>query len=259
MGRVAGKIILITGAANGIGRAAAELLAEEGATVILTDVDSEAGEQLAEALSGAGRSTEFMLHDVSSESQWKEVMVRVLQHYGRLDVLVNNAGFGTYNDIETVTLEQWRRIMAVNLDGTFIGTQLAIRTMKETGGGAIINISSIGALIGSPSLAAYSASKAGVHLLTKCAAVYCGQKQYNIRVNSVHPGLVDTRSGVEMARLATGLEDDHAAIQAFTSLHPIGRLGKPADIAAGILYLASDESDFMTGSALVLDGGFTAI
>jgi NAD(P)-dependent dehydrogenase (short-subunit alcohol dehydrogenase family) len=259
MGRVAGKIILITGAANGIGRAAAERLAEEGGTVILTDIDAEAGSQLAETLCGQGRRAEFMPHDVSSEAQWQEVMGQVRKVHGRLDVLVNNAGFGTYNDVETVTLEQWRRIMAVNLDGTFIGTQLAIRSMKETGGGCIINISSIGALIGSPSLAAYSASKAGVHLLTKCAAVYCGQKQYNIRVNSIHPGLVDTRAGLEMARLATGLQDDQAAIEAFTALHPIGRLGTPADIASGILYLASDESGFMTGSALVLDGGFTAI
>lgn len=259
MKRVEGKIALVTGAANGLGRATAALLAREGALVLLTDIDDQNGEAAAESIRATGGKARYYHHDASSPEDWAAVLERMQQAHGRLDILVNNAGGGTYNDIETVSLEQWRRIMAINLDATFIGTQSAIRWMKKTGGGSIINVSSVAAFSAAPNLAAYCAAKAGINMLSKSAAVYCGQKGYNIRINVVHPGLVETKSGVEMARLATGAERDEDAIAMFTALHPIGRIGQPDDIAKGVLYLASDESSFVTASSLIIDGGFTAV
>ncbi|ATE61240.1 glucose 1-dehydrogenase [Thauera sinica] len=259
MKRVEGKIALVTGAANGLGRATAAVLAREGALVLLTDIDDAGGEAAAEGIRAAGGKARYCHHDASSPDDWASVLARLDEAHGRLDILVNNAGGGTYNDIETVSLEQWRRIMAINLDATFIGTQSAIRWMKNTGGGNIINVSSVAAFSAAPNLAAYCAAKAGINMLSKSAAVYCGQKGYNIRINVVHPGLIETRSGVEMARLATGAARDEDAIAMFTALHPIGRIGQPDDIANGILYLASDESRFVTASSLIIDGGFTAV
>jgi NAD(P)-dependent dehydrogenase (short-subunit alcohol dehydrogenase family) len=259
MGRVQDKIALVTGAANGLGRATAELLAREGALVLLTDIDDASGEAAAAAICANGGQARYMHHDASKPEDWEAVLGALRQAHGRLDILVNNAGGGTYNDIETVTLPEWRRIMSINLDATFIGTQAAIRWMKETGGGSIVNVSSVAAFVGSPNLAAYCAAKAGINLMSKSAGVYCGQKGYGIRVNAVHPGLVETKAGIEMARLATGASSDEDAIAMFTGLHPIGRIGQPDDIAQGILYLASDESSFVTASNLVIDGGFTAI
>lgn len=259
MARVLDKTILITGAANGLGAAAARALSREGAMVWLSDIDDAAGASVANEIKAAGGRARYVHHDVSQPDEWERIFAQMRAAHGRLDVLVNNAGGGTYNDIESVSFQEWRRIMSINLDATFLGTQMAIKWMKETGGGSIVNVSSIAAFIGSPNLAAYCAAKAGIHLLSKSSAVYCGQRGYKIRVNSIHPGLVDTKAGKEMARLATGLPTDEQAIAAFTALHPIGRIGIPDDIANGILYLASDESSFVTGTHLVIDGGFTAI
>lgn len=259
MPRVKDKTILITGAANGLGSAMAKLLASEGAVVWLTDIDDTSGNAVVAEINSAGGRAQYMRQDVSLPEEWDRVFFRLRANHARLDVLVNNAGGGTYNDIETVSFQEWRRIMALNLDSSFLGTQMAIKWMKQTGGGSIVNVSSIAAFIGSPNLAAYCAAKAGIYLLSKSAAVYCGQKGYQIRVNSIHPGLVDTRAGKEMARLATGLPTDEEAIAAFTAMHPIGRIGKPDDIANGVLYLASDESSFVTGTHLIIDGGFTAV
>lgn len=259
MNRVAQKTVLITGAANGLGKETAKLLAAEGATVWMTDIDDAAGKEVAAEINGDGGRASYLHHDVAMPEAWESVFGTIREHHSKLDILVNNAGGGTYNDIETVTFAEWRRIMSINLDATFLGTQMAIKWMKETGGGSIVNVSSVAAFIGSPNLAAYCAAKAGIHLLSKSAAVYSGQKGYNIRINSVHPGLVDTKAGKEMAMLATGLPTEEQAIQAFTALHPIGRIGKPIDIANGILYLASDEASFVTGTHLIIDGGFTAI
>lgn len=257
MNRVMDKTCLITGAANGLGAATAKLLSREGGKIVLTDIDAAKGEQLAQEIRDAGAEALFIRHDVTSETDWSNVIARTLGKFGRLDVLVNNAGGGTYNDIETLSLADWKAIIALNLDSTFIGTQLAIRTMKDTGGGSIINMSSVGGLVGSPNLVAYSAAKAGVKLFTKSVAIHCGAQNYNIRVNSVHPGLIKTESGMEMASKATGMSPEEAEA-AFASMHPIGRIGKPAEIANMVLFLASDESSFATGGEFVVDGGYTA-
>ncbi|MFC7050012.1 glucose 1-dehydrogenase [Emcibacter nanhaiensis] len=258
MGRVDGKICLVTGGANGLGEAMVRLLAEEGATVFLTDIDEVGGEKLATELTLEGRTALFMRHDVTDEAEWNKVFDTLLDKFGRLDVLVNNAGGGTYNDLETLSLEDWRKIISLNMDSTFLGTQKAVKSMKETGGGSIINLSSVGGLVGSPNLVAYSAAKAGVKLFSKSAAVHCGQKGYNIRINTVHPGLIKTASGMEMAEKATGMTAAEAEA-AFSALHPIGRIGNPYEIATAVLYLASDESSFATGAEFVIDGGYTAI
>jgi NAD(P)-dependent dehydrogenase (short-subunit alcohol dehydrogenase family) len=259
MNRVKDKIILITGAANGLGSAAARRLAQEGAIVFLSDIDDVSGNAVTEDINSAGGRAQYLHHDVSQPADWERVFSDIRASHNRLDVLVNNAGGGTYNDIETVSFQEWRRVMSLNLDATFLGTQMAIVWMKETGGGSIVNMSSVAAFIGAPNLAAYCAAKAGIHLLSKSSAVYCGQKGYKIRVNSIHPGVIDTKAGKEMVRLATGLPTDEEAIAAFTALHPIGRIGSSEDVADGILYLASDESSFVTGTHLIIDGGYTAI
>lgn len=257
MNRITDKICLITGAANGLGEATAKLMAEEGGTVILTDIDVTRGESLAQQIRDTGAKALFIQHDVTREDDWKRVFAEVIKQYGRLDVLVNNAGGGTYNDVETLSLKDWKSIIALNLDSTFLGTQLAIKSMKDTGGGSIINMSSVGGLVGSPNLVAYSAAKAGVKLFTKSVAVHCGAKNYNIRVNTVHPGLIKTAAGIDMAAKATGMSPEDAEV-AFASLHPIGRIGKPIEIANMVLFLASDESSFATGGEFVVDGGYTA-
>lgn len=257
MGRIDGKVCLITGASSGLGEAAARLLAAEGGQMVLTDINTEKGEALAEELNRQGLETVFLSHNVISEEDWHRVFDTLLAKYGRLDVLVNNAGGGTYNDLETLSLDEWRKIISLNLDSTFIGTQLAVKTMKENGGGSIINMSSVGGLVGSPNLVAYSAAKAGVKLFSKSAAIHCGQQGYNIRINTIHPGLIKTESGMEMASKATGMSAEDAEA-AFSAMHPIGRIGLPDEIAAMVLFLASDESSFATGGEFVVDGGYTA-
>jgi 3(or 17)beta-hydroxysteroid dehydrogenase len=257
MGRVTGKTAVVTGAAQGLGRAMVEALAQEGARVFATDVDTVRGEALARDLLAAGHDVRFLPHDVTQEAAWQQVIDAVLAGGGKLDVLVNNAGGGTGNDIENTDLARWRSIISLNLDSAFLGTQIAIKAMKASGGGSIVNVSSVGGLVGTPSLVAYSSAKAGIRLLTKCAAVHCGQKRYGIRVNSIHPGLTRTVSGIDMAVKATGLGAEQAE-QVLASFHPIGRIGEPQEIAAGVVFLASDESSFMTGAELVIDGGYTA-
>lgn len=257
MPRIEGKVCLITGAASGLGEAIAKRFAAEGAHLLLTDIAEENGQQLAQFLSSQGTPAVFAKQDVTQEEDWQRVFDLLQTTYGRLDVLVNNAGGGTYNDLETLTLEQWRGIISLNLDSTFIGTQMAVKIMKGNGGGSIINMSSVGGLVGSPNLVAYSAAKAGVKLFTKCAAIHCGQQQYGIRINSIHPGLIKTPSGMEMASQATGMTPEEAEA-AFASMHPIGRIGLPEEIANTALFLASDESSFATGAEFVIDGGYTA-
>jgi len=255
MPRVANKVAIVTGAAMGIGKACAELLACEGAAVALTDRETAAGRELNDTLLKKGRRSIFVEHDVSREDQWRRVIEEVLKAFGRIDILVNNAGVGWFGDVEHTTLDDWHSLLRVNLDGVFLGIKHAIPAMRAAGGGSIINISSIEGLIGDPQLAAYDASKGAVRLLTKSAALYCARERTNIRVNSVHPGYILTPM-VEHA-IASSPNPDTAR-HALEALHPVGHLGQPMDIAYGVLYLASDESSFATGSELVIDGGYTA-
>lgn len=253
MGRVSGKVALVTGAASGIGRATAELLVEEGARVMLTDIDEE---ELRAVTTALGADAACRPLDVAVEAQWETAIGDTIDTFGRLDILVNNAGIPYVGLLEETPLEDWRHVMAINLDGTFLGTKYAIGAMKQDGG-SIINVSSAGGLIGSPKMAAYNSSKGGVRLLTKCAAIECAQLGYNIRVNSVHPGAIDTPPLTGIMQRAAGV-DEATAREMTASMQPLGRLGQAREIAFGILYLSSDESAFMTGSEFVIDGGITA-
>jgi NAD(P)-dependent dehydrogenase (short-subunit alcohol dehydrogenase family) len=255
MRRVENKVALVTGGGLGLGRACAILLAREGAKVMVTDLKEREGRATAEEIVEAGGEAMFMRQDVASEADWDAVKAAILHRFGRLDILVNNAGVALGGSVEATTLAQWRALMAVNLDGVFLGTQRAIAAMKETGGGSIINLSSIEGLIGDANLAAYNASKGGVRIFTKSAALHCAKAGYKIRVNSVHPGYVWT----PMVENYLAAQPDPEAARAFVAgLHPLGHLGEPDDIAYGVLYLASDESKFVTGAELVIDGGYTA-
>jgi 3(or 17)beta-hydroxysteroid dehydrogenase len=255
MNRVKDKVALVTGGAKGIGEACVRLLAGEGAAVAISDVDVALGSKLAEDVNCGGGAAMFLDHDVGDESQWRRVIDAVLARLGRLDIVVNNAGLGIGGDVEHATLEDWRKLMRVNLDGVFLGTKYGVQTLRRFGGGSIINLSSIEGLVGDPNLAAYNSSKGGVRLLTKSAALYCARAGYKIRVNSVHPGYIWTPMVENYLRASGDVEKGRKALNA---LHPLGHIGEPNDIAYGVLYLASDESKFMTGAELVIDGGYTA-
>ena len=255
MGRVDGKVALVTGAAKGLGEATARLLAREGAKVVVTDIDEAGGRTVVEALSRDGAEGHFVAHDVAQPEDWERALGETLERFAKLDVLVNNAGVAIAASVEDTTLEQWRWLMAINLDGVFLGTQHGIKAMKDGGGGSIVNLSSIDGIIGEADLAAYCASKGGVRTFTKAAALHCARAGYDIRVNSIHPGYVWTpQTEAYLDALGTLEEERRKALER----HPIGRLGVPEDIAHGVLYLASDDSRFVTGSELVIDGGYTA-
>jgi NAD(P)-dependent dehydrogenase (short-subunit alcohol dehydrogenase family) len=250
-----GKSAIVTGGGAGIGRACALKLAEEGAVVAVTDVSEASGALLVEQIRRGGGDAIFVKHDAADEAGWRLVIRTVLDRYKRVDVVVNNAGVALAKDVEHTTLEEWRWLMSINLDGVFLGTKHGIEAMKEHRSGSIINLSSIEGLIGDPTLAAYNASKGGVRLLTKSAALYCAKAGYNIRVNSVHPGYIWTPM-VESFLKSQG--DVAHGRKNLDSMHPIGHIGEPDDVAYGVLYLASDESKFVTGTELVIDGGYTA-
>ncbi len=256
-GRVQGKVCVVTGASMGIGAACARRLAEQGAVVVLTDRADAQGEALATQLRAAGLRASYRSLDVTDEARWQAVIDEIVREHGRLDVLVNNAGTGVRCAPDEQTLEQWRALTSINLDGVFLGTKHAIRAMKRNDpkGGSIVNMSSIEGLIGDPMLGAYNATKGGVTLYTKSVALYCARERTGIRVNSVHPGYIAT----PLVQGAIDASPDPAAMRrALESLHPVGHLGEPDDIAWGVVYLASDESKFMTGASLVIDGGYTA-
>lgn len=259
-GRVEGKTALITGAASGIGLGCAYRLAEEGANVMLTDIQAAEGEAAAAYINEAGGNARFLLHDVTSEEQWQATIAATRAAFGGLQILVNNAGIGIAASIIEMSLADWQRQQAINLDGVFLGLKHGIPLMKEGGGGSIINISSVAGLKGSATLAAYCATKGGVRLLTKGVALECAANGWNIRVNSVHPGIIDTPIWTKVANpglLADGanaIDPDELAARGA----PTGRAGKPLDIANGVLFLASDESSYMTGAELVIDAGLSA-
>jgi len=263
MNRVQDKVAIVTGGSLGIGRACAGRLAAEGAKVVVTDIKEAEGRQVVEEITAAGGTALFIRHDVASENDWQHVIRTTLHTYGKLDVVVNNAGVGKTTNVEEATLADWRFLMSINLDGVFLGTKYGIQAMKQSrsGGhdqsnsGSIINMSSILGIVGEATAASYNASKGGVRLFTKSAALHCARAGYNIRVNSVHPGYIVT----PMVQTALADSGDAAAMQKYLEgLHPMGHLGEPTDIAYGVLYLASDESKFVTGTELVIDGGYTA-
>jgi 3(or 17)beta-hydroxysteroid dehydrogenase len=254
MDRVKDKVAIITGAASGIGRATASLLASEGARVVVADINEADGKKAADDIKQAGGRALFVKLDVTSENSWNKLINKTLADFGKLDVLVNCAGTLFAKPIEETSLEDWRGLMSVNVDGVFLGTKYAAGAMKKSGGGSIINISSFAGIVGTvDDTAAYCASKGAVTLFTKAVALEFSKAGhgYNIRVNSIHPGVTETP-------LNETLREIEELKQSILSRHPIGFFGKPIDIAYGILYLASDESRFATGSELVVDGGWTA-
>ena len=253
MGRVADKVVLITGGASGIGRATAELMAREGAMVVLTDLQDQGGAEVVAAIADAGGEAAYHHHDVTEEADWVKIVETVQSDHGALDVLVNNAGIGSSGvPVDELQLESWRGTLSVNLDGVFLGVKHGVGAMKESGG-VIINISSVAGFIGLPNMAAYAASKGGVRSLTKAVAIECAARGLKIRVNSVHPGFIDTPM-VGGAIQRGGPERRETILNS----QPTGEMGRPEDIAEGILYLASDAAKFVTGSEMVIDGGYLA-
>jgi len=248
--RVSGKVALISGGSGGIGAASAKLLAREGAAVVIADILVDQGKATEAQIAEAGGRVQFVSLDVTSEESWRWAVKNAVDNFGRLDIVVNSAGVVHRGGIEETTVEDWDRVMDVNVKGVFLGTRAAISDMRKAGGGSIINISSINGLVGSStSGSSYHASKGAVRIFSKSVAIQYAKD--NIRVNSVHPGYVDS----PMTQAYHGIPEIRQERIAKT---PIGRLGTTEDIALGILYLASDESSYVTGSELVIDGGMTA-
>jgi NAD(P)-dependent dehydrogenase (short-subunit alcohol dehydrogenase family) len=260
-GQVAGKVALVTGGASGIGAAVAELLAREGASVAVTDIDELRGPEIVAGIRKAGGEAIFLKQDVTSEARWIEVVAEVKKRYGRLDILVSNAGIGiAVPSITDMTLEDWRRQNAINLDGVFLSVKHCLPLMRKIGGGSIIMMSSLAGLRGAPGLSAYSASKGGVRLFAKSIAMECASVGDGIRVNSVHPGVIDTPIWGKIPTGAAG-RGQNAPIdpeERAKLATPLGRAGQAAEIASGVLYLASDASSYVTGTELVIDGGMNA-
>ena len=252
--RVEGKVALVTGGASrpGLGYAIAKRLAEEGAEVILTDVDAQGVEESAALIREANLSATGMAHDVSSQADWDRVFDQVLAEFGRIDILVNNAGILDICEIDSEgAVAGLKRQLSVNVEGVFIGTQAAVKAMRAAaGGGSIINISSVAGKVGFKSSASYAATKGAVKLMTKSVALETAEE--GIRVNSVHPGIIRTNMA------AAGLEDNVENYEAIEATIPMGRLGEPEDIANCVLFLASDEARYVTGAEFVVDGGYTA-
>ena len=261
-----GKIALVTGAGTGIGRGCSMALAEAGATVVVTDIDAGTATETAELITKNGGKARALGQDVTQEDVWQDVIASISDQEGGLNVLVNNAGIAIGVAVTEMSLDDWRRQNAINLDGVFLGTKHAIPLMTQSGGGSIINISSVAGLVGSGGLAGYCATKGGVRLFSKAVAIECAAGETNIRVNSVHPGIIDTDIwGKEISGIAKTQPDlmvpgaNRVNIDAFTdAVVPGGRLGQVDDISRGVVFLASDASSYMNGSELVIDHGFTA-
>jgi NAD(P)-dependent dehydrogenase (short-subunit alcohol dehydrogenase family) len=267
MNRLDGKVVLISGAARGIGGETARLMVEAGARVVIGDVLDEKGRDTARAIAGPGGDAATYVHlDVTREDDWNAAVAAAVGRFGKLDILVNNAGLFLGKDIESASLAEWERLSAVNLTGVFLGTKLALPALRDAAqtsphGSVIVNLASTAGLVGSTQDPLYSMTKGGVTLFTKSAALEFARKGYRIRVNSMHPGTIDTDMGdqvlVTRAR-NLGTNDVEMARRQIIDRLPIGRMGTPNDIAKGIVFLASDDAAFMTGAGLVIDGGITA-
>jgi NAD(P)-dependent dehydrogenase (short-subunit alcohol dehydrogenase family) len=263
--RVDGKVALVTGAGRGIGASSARLLAQAGAKVMVTDIAGDLAQGVAEDIRKTGGTAIARHLDVTDEDQWQAAIEEAVQTYGGIDIVVNNAGVEHMSMVEETSLADWQQVMSVNSDGVFLGVKQAIRAMKPGGisgrGGSIVNMTSICAMVALQGTASYSAAKAAATNLTKISAVECGQQGFGIRVNSIHPGVILTelvKTGMEESA-RKGIFKSAAEAQAlYESMHPIGRLGEPEDIANAVLYLASDASSFVTGAELVVDGGYIA-
>ena len=251
--RLSGKVAIVTGGASGIGAATCRLFAKEGAKgVVIADINEELGEEVVDQIRKQGGDAFYIFLDVSDEQQWIDTVTTTVERYGQLDVTVNNAGMSTWEsrkNVEDTTLEIWNRMHAVNVTGVFLGTKYSIPEMRKVGGGSIINISSIYGIVGSKGGTSYHSAKGGVRTFTKATAIQYAAE--NIRSNSIHPGFADTGMTAELH----AQPDEHARRISQT---PIGRMGTPEDMAWGCLYLASDESSFVTGVELPIDGGMTA-
>lgn len=261
MDRVAGKVALVTGGASGIGAACATALAREGAAVVITDLQDDKGAALAQAIARSGGQARYLHHDVTSEEAWVGVIAEVRAAHGRLDILVNNAGIGIPSpSITTMSLEDFRRQQAVNVEGVFLGVKHGLAFMRQAGhGGSIINISSVAGLKGSPTLAAYSATKGAVRLLSKAVALECAAARDGVRVNSVHPGIIETPIWLGIVPGDGSGANAGPDLDALSAMAvPVGVKGLPDDIANGVVWLASEESRYVTGTELVIDGGLTA-
>ena len=251
-GRVRGKVALVTGGTGGIGQAIAQRLGEEGARLVLTDINPELGLEAVPGLAARGVEAIFLRHDVRDELSWKTVVQQASARFGQLDVLVNNAGIALPppDSFELTAFDDWRRIMSINLDGVFLGCREGVRAMKERGG-SIINIGSVAAYVGTPGGSAYGSSKGGVRSLTKQAAVMCARKGIAVRINAIHPCYIRTPLSESSAAKRVGADKAVAALQ---DLHPFKCLGEPDDVAYAVLFLASDESRLVNATDLVVDG-----
>lgn len=253
MGRVDGKVAIITGGASGFGAATAQLFANEGASVVVTDKNVKDGARVAGKI---GAAANFQELDVTKAEDWDRVVQDTMDRHGKIDILMNNAGVygtGAPQDIETISLEEWRFVNDINLDGVFFGCRATIPAMAKSGGGSIINISSTAGIRGTAPLVAYGASKGAVRQLTKSVAQHCGRKGYRIRCNSIHPGMVRTPLGNDVLKLRWGDEEAGAAER--LKAVPMGELGTVEDIAYATLFLASDESRHVSGTELLVEGG----
>lgn len=253
-GRIEGKVALVTGGGSGIGRASALTMAREGARLIVTDLNGETAEETAAMARDAGGAARAMMQDTTDEARWRQVMASIREQEQRLDILLNNAGVSNNSRLlKDTSLADWRFVNAANVEGVFLGTKYGIELMEAAGiGGSIVNISSIYGKLGAVGSAAYNASKGAVCVFSKGAALECGVARNGVRVNTIHPGFIETNMTRERLR-------NEAARKWSLNRTPIGRLGEPQDIANGVLYLASDESSFVTGAELIIDGGFSAV
>lgn len=264
--RLDGKAALVTGGARGLGAEIARAFAQVGAKVLVTDVLDEVGSATVTEIRAAGGQAEYLHHDVTDEAQWQAAVAHAVASFGRLDVLANNAGIERMQFVTECSVEEFRKILDVNVIGVFLGIKHCVRAMRPGGssghGGSIVNLSSIAGLIGVTALHAYCASKGAVRLLTKSSAVECAQRKTGVRVNSIHPGVIETQMASDFLQHFVDLKimPDYAAAEAaFKAANPMGFFGVPSDVASAALFLASDASRFVTGTEIVVDGGYTAV